>query len=217
MTVAQVEQVLASANATDAEISRQILDLQLTERMSTEKLATLTVKCPGPASKQALLSLADVSAFLPLPAAAIPSTPMPDVATQREMIAMVADYVLKTMPMLPNFFATRVTTKFEETPLQQRAYGNPIPYQPMHQVNTSTVTVLYRDGREVVDEGKVAKDECAVQSESGFARPEHLGCLRTDSGHGVRRCRTREQPGLEPLAADGERTTGGIPIQYPEG
>jgi VWFA-related protein len=157
VTVAQVDQVLASANATDAEVSRQILDMQLTERMSTEKLATLTVKCPGPASKQALLSLADVSAFLPLPAAAIPSTPMPDVATQREMIAKVADYVLKTMPMLPNFFATRVTTKFQETPLQQRAYGNPIPYQPMHQVNTSTVTVLYRNGREVVDEGKVAK------------------------------------------------------------
>jgi len=157
VTVAQVEQLLTlEKDKPDAEIFRQLADMQLTERMSTEKLASLSAKCPGPESRQTLLSLADSSAFLSLPASEIPSSPAPDIASQRKMIALVAEYVLKTMPMLPNFFATRVTTMFEETPLQQRALGGSRPYQPMHLVNGSTVTVLYRDGREVVDAGTVA-------------------------------------------------------------
>ncbi len=157
VTVAQVEQLLASANGQhDADVSRQLLDYQLTERMSTEKLAVLTAECPGPEAKKALLSLADSSAFLRLPAADISATPTPDLETQRQMIAMVANYVLKTLPTLPNFFATRVTTMFEETPLQQGAFGS-TPYKAMHKVSSSTVTVLYRDGREVIDKGAVAK------------------------------------------------------------
>jgi VWFA-related protein len=166
VTVAQVELALASVNGkTDAEVARQLVEMQLTERMNTENLAALIAKCPGPAAKQALLSLADGSAFLRLPAAEISAATTPDLAAQREMIGMVANYVLKTLPMLPNFFATRVTTKFEETPLQQTAFGS-TPYQAMHTVSSSTVTVLYRDGREVVDTGAVAKVKSATGSKS---------------------------------------------------
>jgi VWFA-related protein len=171
VTVAQVEQVLASASGKpDAEVARQLVEMQLTERMSTEKLASLTTKCAGTSSKQALLALADASAFLRLPAAEISAATTPDLASQRQMIGMVAIYVLKTLPMLPNFFATRVTTMFEETPLQQTAFGN-TPYQAMHTVNNSTVTVLYRDGREVVDAGAVVKTKAQSGSKSKADSP----------------------------------------------
>ena len=171
VTVAKVEEALASTNGKpDVEVARQLVEMQLTERMNTEKLATLTAKCPGPAAKQALLALADSSAFLRLPAVEIPAATTPDLAAQRQMIGMAANYVLKTLPMLPNFFATRVTTKFEETPLQQTAFGS-TPYQAMHTVSSSTVTVLYRDGREVVDAGAVSKAKSTNGSKSNVDSP----------------------------------------------
>jgi VWFA-related protein len=65
-------------------------------------------------------------------------------------MGLVANYVTKTIPQLPNFLATRATTRFEDTPLLQRP-GGFIPYEPLHQVGTSSATVLYRDGREFED------------------------------------------------------------------
>src|SRR5208337_2879214 len=59
---------------------------------------------------------------------------------------------------LPNFFATRETTRFEDTPqLQKERFF--IPYEPLHSVGTSSATVLYRDGREVVDSGTAKKPQ----------------------------------------------------------
>jgi VWFA-related protein len=173
VTVAQVEQELTSlAGRPDSVVSQQLLDLQLTTRMSTERFVSLIPKCPGPMSKQSLLSLADGSAFLPLPATEIPANPAPDLATQRQMIALMASYVLKTIPMLPNFFATRLTTRFQETPLQQTIFGNSTPYQPMHAMNYSKVTVLYRDGREVVDNDTAVKTNERTNSKP---KPESPG------------------------------------------
>ncbi len=65
-------------------------------------------------------------------------------------MGLTADYVTKTIPQLPNFLATRATTYFEDTPLVQKP-DSFIPNEPLHQVGTSSVTVLYRDGREVED------------------------------------------------------------------
>ena len=65
-------------------------------------------------------------------------------------MGLVANYVTKTIPQLPNFLATRATTRFEDTPLLQKP-GGFIPYEPLHQVGTSSATVLYRDGREFED------------------------------------------------------------------
>ncbi len=76
-------------------------------------------------------------------------------------MSLVADYVTKTIPQLPNFFATRTTTRFEDTPLLQRPGEFFTPYEPLHEVGISSATVLYRDGREI-DEPLPAKAKTSM-------------------------------------------------------
>jgi hypothetical protein len=57
-----------------------------------------------------------MSAFRSLPATEIPATPPPDIVAQRKMIARTVDYAVKTVSSLPNFFATRETIRFENSP-----------------------------------------------------------------------------------------------------
>ena len=64
--------------------------------------------------------LADASAFLDPPAAEILNQPAPDLAAQRKILALTVNYVTQTLHQLPSFFATRVTSSFEDTPAVQR-------------------------------------------------------------------------------------------------
>src|SRR4051794_16823209 len=162
LTVTELEQRLAADHGkSDAEIAQRLSDLELTERLSSASLEKLRAMSPGVKTAQALRILADQSSFLSLPAAEIPAIPAPDVATQRQIMALVVSYVSKTIHQLPNFYATRVTTRFEETPQDQTAFGT-IRYEPLHQTSASNATVLYRDGQEIVDKGSVgAKPKAA--------------------------------------------------------
>jgi VWFA-related protein len=156
VTVGQLEQALTAAQGKpDAEVARQLSDMELTERLSSAKLSSWKAALPGEKAQQALLALADQSAFLDPPAAEIPSTPAPDLAAQRQMLALTVNYVGKTIPQLPNFLATRVIASFEDTPLLQNTDLSTTPYQPLHSVGNSSATVLYRNDREVVDTGAV--------------------------------------------------------------
>src|SRR5215472_5847467 len=148
VTVAQLEQQLAQIRTKpDLEASQQIADLQLTERLSAERLAKLQASLPGEKSREALLALADVSAFLAPPDADLPINPAPAMDEQKRIMGQVVDYLGKTLPLLPNFTATRATTRFEDTPLIQNPQDF-IPYQPLHKVGVSTAQVMYQDGKE---------------------------------------------------------------------
>jgi VWFA-related protein len=152
LTVEQLEQLLAAAHGRrDVEIARQLSNLELTERLSTAKLARWEADLPGPEARRSLVTLADESAFLDLPGAEIPATAAPDFAEQRRMMALTVDYVSKTIHQLPNFFTTRDTIRFEDTPQGHQADTTLIPYEPLHPMGRSSETVLYRDGHEVVD------------------------------------------------------------------
>jgi len=166
ITVAELEQRLVSDRGkADVDVARQLADFELTERLSATTLARLQSVAPGAKTSQELTILADQSTFLPLPAAEIPANPTPDLAAQRKIMDLVVTYLSKTIHQLPNFYATRVTTHFEETPqIQTPMYA--IPYSPLHQTNAFKVTVLYRDGQEVVDAGEKAKG--AKQQEKGL-------------------------------------------------
>jgi len=154
VTVAQLEHLVTSLHGKpDGDQAYQISDLELTERLSTERIARLGAALPGEKTRQALTAIAAVSQFHAPPADEVPSTAVPDVAAQRRIMGLVANYVTKTIPQLPNFLATRATTRFEDTPLLQKPDGF-IPYEPLHQVGTSSATVLYRDGHEVEDQAK---------------------------------------------------------------
>jgi VWFA-related protein len=174
VTVDELEQTLAATlSLPDAEVAKQLSDLELSERLSTARLDRLETKVPGEKARQALTILADASAFLDPPAAEISAQTAPDLAAQRKILALTVNYVTQTVHQLPNFFATRTTTSFEDTPNAQRpgaisAQGltSVIKYQTLHLVGATSVMVLYRDGHEVVQTiaDKVKNQPPAVQT-----------------------------------------------------
>lgn len=156
-TVDQLKQIVETAKSKpDADIAHQLSDLELTERLSPAVLAALEANLSGESSRQALIALADTSAFLDPPAAEIPAKPAPDFAEQRRMLALTVTYVGKTIPQLPNFLATREINQFEDTPQLLNA-GFLVPYQPLHRIAATSATVFYRDGQEGIDTGASKK------------------------------------------------------------
>jgi len=155
VTVEQLEQVLQENQGKhDRTVAHKIAGLALTERLNGATLAHWEAELPGAKSRRNLVLLANLSAFLDPPAGQIPQTAAPDLEEERRIISRAVDYVRNSMQKLPNFFATRETVLYEDTPAGRRADLTLIPYDPVHQVSTSSDTVQYRDGREVVDSGK---------------------------------------------------------------
>lgn len=151
VSVKQLEAAIANTQGkTDTQLAHELSDFRLIERLSSTRFAMLEKELPGGKSRQALSALADESAFLGPPLYEIPLNPAPDMAEQRRIMASVVAYVTKSVRQLPNFIARRTTDRFEDTP---QIVG---PYEPVHFVETSETTVLYRDGREVEDSGTKA-------------------------------------------------------------
>jgi len=151
VTVAQFEQLLSENHGkSDAKIAHQIADFELIERASAVRLARWESNFPGPRTHEALTLLADASSFLDLPAADLPDQAPPDQQAQTDMLLCTIHYAVKTIPVLPDFMATRSTTHFEDTPLRQ-LFDEDTVYRPLHATGRSSVPVIYRDGHEVED------------------------------------------------------------------
>ena len=155
VTVDQLEQaVTASHGKADADVAEQLMNMELIERLNTAKLQHLEADLPGSKAQEALMALADRSAFLNPPDAEVAATPPPDPAALRKMMALIVNYVNTTARQLPNLIATRSTTGFEDRPQEdvQEATGlMTLIYLPLHVVAKSSVEVTYRDRQEVVD------------------------------------------------------------------
>jgi len=182
VTVEELEQaVAADQGKLDTQAARQFSEMELTERLSTARLERLSAQLPGEKSKQALRALADESAFLQPPAAEIPATATPDAAAQRRMMAKTVHYLGKTLPMLPNLFATRDTARFETRPGVDAGSAD----NPLRPSGRSAITVLYRDGHELADMS-TAKDK-APSLERGLATWGEfgpiLGTVLMDAAH----------------------------------
>jgi len=151
-----LEQTLAGhSGESDKQIARELEDLELTARLSVLRRARLEANLPGPEARQALRKLADASEFLDLPAAEVPTTPAPDRATQVAMLASTRIYVVKTIHKLPNFFATRESINFEGAPAEEQRGTLPSSkFEPMHETGHSSVSVLYRDNKEMIAKDK---------------------------------------------------------------
>jgi VWFA-related protein len=186
VTVEQLEQLLAADRGKpDAKIAQQLANLEITERLSTARLSRWEAALRGPESRRSLLILADLSAFLAPPAAEIPATAIPDLATQRKIMATVASATTKTISKLPDFFATRDTVFFKDTPPSRRMGTSLIPYERLHPVSRSSDTVLYRDGREEVNPGVEKNKESTAHglTTSGIFGPI-LGTVLVDAAQG---------------------------------
>ena len=169
VSIQQLEQMLfADHGKSDEKVAERLSDVTLTERVSPTRLAKWEKEYPGSHTREALMKLADQAAFLDPPEADVLRDPPPDNETQERMLALALDYVRTTMRRLPDFYATRETTHFEGAPSQQATSTSPVSFgsavrnmrmpgltlgraesKPLHCTGTSSVTVTYRDGREV--------------------------------------------------------------------
>jgi VWFA-related protein len=154
VTVEQLEQLLATASAAhrpDAEMLSQISELELTERLTDATLNRFTARFTlTPRALLALELLADQSAFLDPPSAELPATAPPDAAAQQRMMDMARGFAVVTLPHLPNFFATRATQRFDNSP-QVLEKGGWAVRDGLHQVGTTSQEITYREGHEILD------------------------------------------------------------------
>jgi len=156
ISVAQLEQTLAVSHAAnDADLAQQLAGCELTERLSALELTRLSGALPGEKSREALMMLADKSAFIAPPAAEIPGDPAPDAAATRQMLVHIVNYVNTTLRQLPNLIAAREITSFEDRPAEDQleATGTvSYSYEPLHLIGKSATDVTFRDRRELVEE-----------------------------------------------------------------
>jgi hypothetical protein len=151
-TIAQLEQMLAAERGkSDKDIAKELGNLELSERLSTLRLERLEAGLPGDKSRQALLVLADTSAFQNLPVAEIPKQASPDRDTQSKILNKTMDYIRQTLPRLPNFIVSRNTARFENLKVSYVVGAVAVVEdQPFHFANTTKETVTYRNGAETV-------------------------------------------------------------------
>jgi len=157
-----LEQIITAAHGkSDRYVESQLSGLFLSQPLSVERLAQIEAELPGPASRRALTAMADEAAFFRVPARDLPQYAPPDKVTQDSVLELIAKYVNQTTHELPNFLATRETSHFE-TPLWQLPAIPQLasPHKPLSFVETSKVTVFYRDGKEFQERGngKIVKD-----------------------------------------------------------
>jgi hypothetical protein len=170
VTVEQLEQALtAKHRLRDKEVAQQLSDLQLSQRLSTSRLERLKAGLPGEKARLALLALADASAFLDLPAKDLLPNAAPDAATQGQILSRAADFVISTLPRMPDFFAARTTTRFEDWKVAKLITGSIlVPNQSFHLVDKLSTPVTYRNGREVLEAPGEKKIGSRVSSTTGL-------------------------------------------------
>lgn len=157
ITVAALEQTLAASHEkSDADLALQLAAVELKERLSPAEIVRLDNTLPGEKSRQALMLLADKSAFLGPPPSEIPADPAPNPTATRQMLVAIVNYVNTTLRQLPNLIASRETTGFEDRPKSDELGPTGIvslSALPLHVVGKSVAMVTFRDRKESVDEG----------------------------------------------------------------
>ena len=161
VSIAELQQLLKlDEKKRDSAAARELFGLRLTERLSRPRLGSLKAALPGPRAIEALVALADASAFLRPPEAEIPAGPAPNLAEERRIVALMVDYLGRTVPKLPNFYATRTTAHYDDTEEDENRPGVSLySGEPLHWAGVSSATVIYSNGKEVVDPGPLKRKQ----------------------------------------------------------
>jgi hypothetical protein len=150
VTGEQVEQILAEARGeSDAREARRLYSLEPSARFDLATIRRCQGYLAGPKAKGAFTALADRSGFLDLQGSESSVRAAPDVAAQKQLLALTVAYVARTLHHLPNFYATRTTETF--------ARGRRARKASMGLLARHAATVFYRDGGEVQRGGGVDK------------------------------------------------------------
>jgi hypothetical protein len=168
LTVEQIEHVLAVLHKeSDKDLARELAGLHLTQRLTAARLERLNSELPGKETRQALLAMADESAFLDLPLADQLDRPAPNRAAQARIISQAAEFVATSVSRMPNFTATRTTTRFQDANVIL-IKKHMILVQGFRFIDRNEVTAVYRDGKEVDQDTKTNKPEKNILSKTGL-------------------------------------------------
>ena len=170
VTIYELQQMLDGANGEhDGELAKQLTGLELTERLSSSRLALWKDRLPGKNSWAALVALADEAAFLDPPAAEIFSGPVPDLDTQHQILSRTQKYLQDALPKLPDFFATRTTTEYEQpSPKGEDTWKTALADQSLREAVTEKATLRYRNGHEEQDAKKKKGSSSAKRKDLNF-------------------------------------------------
>lgn len=117
ITVGQLEDLLLSlqrAKKTDAEVATQLKQIELSQELTRGAMNAVVKYVPGPLSTEQIFVLEALSANLIPPASDLPSTPAPDAAAQKALLAKAENYVANSYRQLPLMTATRTTLRFQD-------------------------------------------------------------------------------------------------------
>jgi VWFA-related protein len=152
VTVEHLEHMIADAHGKrDQDLAKKLGEMQLSERLSSPRLAKIQAGLPGEKSRLALVALADASAFLEPPAAEIPATPPPDMTTQKLILSRAADNLVSAIHKLPDLFARQTTVRFHDMKVSKSSSASaPVveEHQAFQPLDSFGNTVYYRDGKE---------------------------------------------------------------------
>ena len=224
MSIDEMEQLLVKLHGKpDGKVAGELEDAQLTERVNPARLARWEADFPGKRTQEELMKLADKSAFLNPPASDVLRDPPPDEDTQRQMLEHAVEYIKTTITRLPNFYATRETTHFEDTPSQEavsRIGNNPTgtgmramrapgiavamtDYKSLRSTATYSAMVRYQDGYEV-HESEAVKGIKEYQTAVGLTTGGEFGpileVVMGDAMRGQVKWAHWEQGASEPVA-----------------
>lgn len=167
-----LEQLLATSTSQhDTQLAKKLSDLELTQRFNSARLAHWLDAVSSEKARQALLALADKSVYLAPPPGDLPAMPAPDAAAQLRMLSLSRNYINKTIHQLPNLFATRVTSSYQETLwehwLPETGFTR---YEPLHFVGLYSADVRYLGGGEEAhtDQPKANKRPMGLQTSGEF-------------------------------------------------
>jgi hypothetical protein len=117
ITVGQLEDLLRSMHEdkkSDAEVATALKQLELNQELTRSTMNNLVSFVPGPLATEQIYVLEARTADLLPPQSDLPSTPAPEAAAQKAILAKAAAYVSQTYEKLPSLAATKTTLRFQD-------------------------------------------------------------------------------------------------------
>ena len=155
ISVEELEQILAkAAQAKDSDLAQKLADVELNRPIAFEQFEELETECRDRRCRNALMAMADRSAFVERPGSV---DGPPAMEQEKQIIAKMAAFATRLAHQMPNFIATRTTTRFEEEdqealPRKIAGIQGPVPLLIKDQRGA---TLTYRNGQEQVSKERL--------------------------------------------------------------
>ena len=119
------------------------------ESVTIQQLEQILADAPGHSEAKLTEALSRVIS-VPAPGTERSVQAVPDVAAQREMMSRTLTYLGEIIPHLPDFFATRTTTRYRPLPKKQ-SWKSADPNSTIRFSSSSVEVIRYHDGAEIAD------------------------------------------------------------------